>query len=57
MNDVEDYACDFIRSVFMDIDYFEYDSIYKSVTFEDIKSRFNNLFLQNNVALSVINPV
>ena len=57
MNDVEDYACDFIRSVFMDIDYFEYDSIYKSVTFKDVESRFKNLFSQDKVVLSVINPI
>lgn len=57
MNDVEDYACDFLRNIFMDIDYFNYDSIYRSVTFEGVSQRFYNLFASDKSALSVINPV
>ncbi len=57
LNDVEDYASSFLRSVFMDIDYFNYDKIYKDISFEDIKKRFVNHFTRDKAALSVINPV
>lgn len=57
MNDIEEYACDFLRNTFMDIDYFNYDNVYKTVTFEDVVNRFNNLFVKERAALSVINPV
>ena len=57
MNDVEDYATDFLRNVFLGIDYFNYDTVYRSVTFEDVCLRLDNLFVENKAALSVINPV
>lgn len=57
MNDTENYACEFIRNIFMGIDYFNYDKIYKSITFEDIKKRFKNHFKKGYSALSVVNPV
>ena len=57
MNDVEDYATDFLRNVFLGIDYFNYDTVYRSVTFEDVCFRLDNLFVENKAALSVINPV
>ena len=57
MNDVEDYACDFLRNVFLDIDMFSYDEVYKSITFADIQNRFKNHFVRERCALSVVNPV
>ncbi len=57
LNDVEDYASSFLRSVFMDVDFFNYDEVYKRITFEDITNRFINHFTRERAALSVINPV
>ncbi len=57
LNDVEDYASSFIRSVFMDVDFFNYDKVYREITFEDITNRFTNHFTRERAALSVINPV
>jgi len=57
MNDVEDYATDFLRNVFIGIDYFNYDTVYRNVSFEDVCNRLNKLFVEDKAALSVINPV
>lgn len=57
MNDVEDYANAFLANSFMGIDYFNYDRVYKAVTFEDVKKRFDEHFKKGFSALSVINPV
>ncbi|MCH5210286.1 MAG: insulinase family protein [Oscillospiraceae bacterium] len=56
-NDVEDYATTFMQLLFMDIDYFNYYDVYKTVTFEDVEKRFNEHFVKERSALSVINPV
>lgn len=56
-NDVEDYAVTFMQFLFMNIDYFNYYDVYKTVTFEDVKKRFTCLFAKERSALSVINPV
>ncbi len=56
-NDVENYAVTFIQYLFMGIDYFNYYDIYNSVTFDDIKKRFEEHFIKERSALSVINPV
>lgn len=56
-NDVEDYAGTFLQLHFMGIDYFDYYDVYKTVTFEDVKKRFESHFIKENSALSVINPV
>lgn len=56
-NDVENYAVTFIQYLFMGIDYFNYYDVYNSITFEDIKKRFNEHFVKERSALSVINPV
>lgn len=56
-NDVEDYASEFLRMSFMDIDYFNYYNVYKTVTFEDVEKRFKNHFNTKRAALSVINPI
>lgn len=55
-NDIEDYAGTFLQFNFMDIDYFDYYDVYKTVTFEDVKKRFDSHFVSDNSALSVINP-
>lgn len=57
MNDTEDYANEFIRSTFIGVDYFNYDKVYKTVTFEDVKKRFKEHFKKGYSALSVINPI
>ena len=57
MNDVEDYAGMYMQLLFMGIDYLDYYEVYKTVTFEDIKSRFDKHFIRDNAALSVIWPV
>jgi len=56
-NDVEDYAVAFMQMLFMDIDYFNFIDAYNSVTFEDVKNRFEKHFVKERSALSVINPV
>ncbi len=56
-NDVEDYAVAFMQMLFMDIDYFNFIDAYNSVTFEDVKNRFEEHFVKERSALSVINPV
>ena len=56
-NDVEDFAGTFLQLHFMGIDYFNYYDVYKTVTFEDVKKRFEEHFVKERSALSVINPV
>lgn len=56
-NDVEDYAVTFMQHLFMGIDYFNYYDVYKTVTFEDVKNRFDEHFVKESSALSVVNPV
>ncbi|MGN0107945.1 MAG: EF-P 5-aminopentanol modification-associated protein YfmH [Hominilimicola sp.] len=56
-NDVEDYAVTFMQHLFMGIDYFNYYDVYKTVTFEDVKKRFDEHFVKERSALSVVNPV
>ena len=56
-NDVEDYAVTFMQHLFMDIDYFNYYDVYKTVTFDDVKNRFDEHFVKERSALSVVNPV
>ncbi|MCI8404149.1 MAG: insulinase family protein [Clostridia bacterium] len=56
-NNIEDYAGTFMRMLFMDIDYFNFIDAYKSVTFEDVQARFDNHFVKERGALSVVNPV
>ena len=57
LNDTEEYAGTFLRYSFMDIDYFNYDRVYKSVTFEDVKNRFNEHFKKGFSAISIVNPI
>lgn len=57
LNDTEEYAGAFLRYSFMDIDYFNYDKVYKSVTFEDVKNRFNEHFKKGFSAISIVNPI
>lgn len=56
-NDVEDYALEFMRMLFMNIDYFSYYDVYNSVTFEDVEKRFKQHFNKDRAALSVVNPI
>lgn len=57
MNDTEDYANAFMSHTLMGVDYFNYDKVYKTVTFEDVKDRFNKHFKKGYSALSVVNPI
>ncbi len=57
LNDVEDYSVTFMQLMFMNIDYFRYDEVYKTVTFEDVQKRFDTHFVKERSVLSVINPV
>ena len=57
LGDVEEYAVTFLQQTFMGIDYFNYYDVYKSVTFDDIKKRFDMHFKKEQSALSVVNPV
>ena len=57
MNDVEDYAATYLQLIMMDIDYLDYYEVYKEITFEDIKKRFNEHFVRERSALSVVWPV
>ena len=56
-NDIENYAVTFLQLQFMDIDYFNYYDVYNTVTFEDVKRRFDEHFSRENAALSVIRPL
>ena len=56
-NDVEDYAVTFLQMLFMDIDYFNFYDVYKTITFEDVQKRFEEHFVKEHSALSVINPL
>lgn len=56
-NDIENYAHTFLSMQFTDIDYFDYDAVYKTVTFEDVQQRFLAHFDPEYAALSVVNPV
>ena len=56
-NDVEDYAVTFLQMLFMDIDYFNFYDVYKTITFEDVQKHFEEHFVKEHSALSVINPV
>ena len=57
LGDVEEYAVTFLQQTFMGIDYFNYYDVYKTVTFEDVKNRFDTHFKKDKSVLSVINPV
>lgn len=56
-NDIEDLAVTFMQYLFMDVDYFNYYDVYKTITFDDIKNRFKNHFKSEYSALSVIKPL
>ena len=45
-NDVEDYAVTFLQMLFMDIDYFNFYDVYKTITFEDVQ-RLKNISSKN----------
>lgn len=55
-NDIEDYAHTFLTMQFMDISYFDYYDVYKTVTFEDVEKRFYDHFRPEASALSVVEP-
>lgn len=56
-NDIEGYAHTFLTECFTDCDYFDYPRVFESVTFEDVKKRFEMHFDRSRAALSVVNPV
>lgn len=56
-NDIEDFAHQFLSDSFIDIDYFSYYDVYKTITFEDVKKRFMEHFDKNYSAISIVNPV
>ena len=55
-DDIEGFAHEFMSMDFMDIDYFDYYSVYSSVTFEDVEKRFSQHFDKNLAAMSVVKP-
>lgn len=56
-NNIEDFAHQFLSDSFVDIDYFSYYDVYKTITFEDVKKRFSEHFDKNYSAISIVNPV
>lgn len=56
-NNIEDFAHQFLSDSFVDIDYFKFYDIYKTVIFEDVKKRFLEHFDKNYSAISIVNPV
>lgn len=56
-NDIEDYACTLLQMLFMDINYFDFYEVYKTITFEDVQKRFDEHFKRELSALSVVKPV
>ena len=57
LGDVEEYAVTFLQQSFIGIDYFNYYDVYKTVTFEDVKKRFDTHLKKERSALSVVKPV
>lgn len=57
LNDVEDYGGDMLRLLFMDINYFDFADAYKEVTFEGVQKRFDEHFVKERSALSVVKPI
>lgn len=55
-NDVEEFSHAFLSMHMMGVDLLNYEDVYKSITLDDIKSRFSNHFNNGNSALSVIKP-
>lgn len=55
-NDVEDFSHSFLTDSFLNINYFNYYDVYKSVTFDDVCKRFAEHFDKEYSALSVVNP-
>lgn len=55
-NDIEGYAHTFITDLFTGEDYLNYPEIFETVTFEDVKKRFEISFRREKSALSVIKP-
>lgn len=56
-NNIEDFAHQFLQDSFMDIDYFRYYDVYKTITFEDVRKRFSEHFDKNYSAISIVNPI
>ncbi len=56
-NDVEEFAHTFLSMHMTGIDLMNYEEMYKSITFDDVKKRFEMVFNKETSALSVINPV
>ncbi|MDO5398943.1 MAG: pitrilysin family protein [bacterium] len=57
MNNVEDYGTMYIQLLFMGIDYLDYYDVYNEINFEDITKRFEQHFIRDNAALSVVWPI
>ena len=55
-NGLEGYSITFLSLLFMDINYFDYYEVYKSVTFEDVKNRFYEHFRNEYCVLSAVYP-
>ncbi len=55
-NDIESYAHTFITELFTGCNYFDYPKVFESVTFEDVKKRFETNFKREYSALSVVEP-
>lgn len=53
-NDVESFAHTFLSMHMMGVDFLNYESVYKSITYGDIVKRFENHFKPENAALSVV---
>lgn len=56
-NNIEDFAHQFLSDSFVDINYFDYYDVYKTITFEDVKKRFTEHFDKNYSAISIVNPI
>ncbi len=56
-NNIEEYAHAFLTMQFLDVSYFDYYDVYKTVTFEDVEKRFYAHFQPKLAALSVVEPV
>lgn len=56
-NSIEDFAHQFLQDSFMDINYFNYYEVYKTVTFEAVQKRFLSHFDKDLSAISIVNPV
>ncbi len=57
LNSVDKITYNFISVCFKEVNMFDYLEVYNGMSYENIMEVFNNHFILNNMAFSVVNPV